>query len=221
MITDKEFRAKPLVYWLRKRFIKRPLSHSQLESIKWSEDEWFENYILEAKKESNPAMRFGSLVGDSIGTFKSMVPQLVPPGVKEYEMRGYISDDLGDIHMIGFADHYCNQTFVLHENKTSDNRKKWNKKSVDEHTQLTMYALLLHIQDKIKPDDIKMQLNYIPVRIVGTTYRLSDPPEVISFATKRTNTQVIQYVGYVKEVVKKMDKIIIEKYESRKPGLRK
>lgn len=136
-------------------------------------------------------------------------------------MRGYISDALGDIHMIGFADHYCDKTLVLHENKTSDNRKKWNKKSVDTHTQLTMYALLLHIQDKVKPDDIKMQLNYIPVRIVGTTYKLPDPVEVLSYPTKRTNIQVIQYVGYVKDVVKEMDKVIIEKYGERKTGLRK
>lgn len=221
MITEKIFRMEPLDYWLRGRFIRRPLSHSQLESFKWDKDEWFNSYILGIRSESNPAMRFGSLVGDSIGTPESMVPQLVPPGVKEYEMRGYISDALGDIHMIGFADHYCDKTLVLHENKTSDNRKKWNKKSVDTHTQLTMYALLLHIQDKVKPDDIKMQLNYIPVRIVGTTYKLPDPVEVLSYPTKRTNIQVIQYVGYVKDVVKEMDKVIIEKYGERKTGLRK
>lgn len=212
---------RPCSYWLRDRFKDRPLSHSQLESFKYDEDRWFNTYILGEKVEPNATMRFGTLVGDSIGTDKSMVPELTPPGVKEYKLTGYIRDNLGDIHLVGYADHYCDQTLVLHENKTSDNRKKWNQESVDKHPQLTMYALLLFTQDKISPKDLKMFLNYIPTELTGVNYRLPDPVEYFQWETKRTNLQVAEYVQYIKDTVADMDMVIKLRYESTRTGLRK
>jgi hypothetical protein len=147
-------------------------------------------------------MLFGSKVGDSIGTENNLVPTLTPPGVKEYELRA----NIGKIRMIGFCDHYCTETKVLNENKTTDNPNKWNQKSVDAHGQMTMYALLLYLQDKVKPEDVTMYLNYIPVTIGGDfQYQLPDPPTYTAIPTKRTTTDILRYVGYVEETVKKME----------------
>ena len=154
-------------------------------------------------------MLFGSLVGDSIGTEKSLVPTLVPPGIKEYELRAKI----GDIYLVGYADHYCPFKKILHENKTSENTTKWTQKAVNEHGQLTMYALLLFLQDKTPPSDVTMYLNYIPV-IKGGDFmiRLPEPPTYTQFKTTRTNLQIVEYVGYIKNIVKKMNEYI-EKYD--------
>lgn len=157
--------------------------------------------MLNKPEPPNAAMLYGSKVGDSIGTPDSLVPTLVPPGVKEYELRA----NIGPIHMVGFCDHYCPETLVLNENKTTDNPTKWNQKSVDAHGQMTMYALLLFLQNKTKPEDVTMFLNYIPVLIKGVDYALPTPPTYTAIPTKRTTTDIMNFVTYVKETVTAME----------------
>lgn len=190
------------------RFRKRPLSHSQLASFEYSPEQWFNTYVLGKRTKATPAMEFGSLVGDSIGTEKSMVPHLRPPGVKEYELRA----NLDDIFLVGYADHYCPETLTLHENKTSDNPKRWTQAKVDKHPQLDMYALLLYLQDQVTPEDLTMQLNFIPVERGGDMiYRMPEQPIYHGFETRRTTQHIIDYVRYVQDTVKKMKEYVKDK----------
>lgn len=184
------------------RFKERPASYSFFSSWEYDKEEWYQNYFKGNKQPANGAMRFGSLVGDSIGTPDSLVPTLTPPGVKEYEMRA----EVGGIMLIGFADHYDPLTKTLHENKTTANIKKWTKQSVDEHKQLDMYALLLMLQDKTHPKEITMYLNYIPVLKKGLgEFKLPKPATYISYSTKRTALQVAQYAQYLVDTIKEME----------------
>lgn len=189
------------------RFKERPASYSFFSSWEWDKEEWYDNYILGKKKESNGAMLFGSLVGDSIGTPNSLVPTLTPPGVKEYEMRA----EVDGIMLVGFADHYCPLTKTLHENKTTTNKKKWTKQSVDEHKQLDMYALLLMLQDKTHPSEVTMYLNYIPVELKGVGYKLPKVPTYVQIETKRTALQVAQYAQYIKDTVREMEAWVLNR----------
>lgn len=184
------------------RFDQRPLSYSQLSSFEWSPAEWYETYILGKKKEPNAAMLFGSKIGDQIGTDENPIPGMNLPGVKEYELRA----NLGPIKLVGYADFYCPDTLILNENKTTDKPDKWNKKSVDAHGQMTMYALLLFLQNKTKPEDVTMYLNYIPV-FVGNDfqYYLPNPPTYTAIETRRTTTDIMRYVQYIKDTVSKME----------------
>ncbi len=184
-----------------KRFLKRPLSYSQLGAWEYDKKEWYDRYVLGKKSGTNAAMRAGTIIGDSIGTDKSLVPALTPPGMKEYELRA----SLGDIHMVGYCDHYCPDTRVLHENKTSTNRKKWNQKSVDTHKQLDMYALMLFLQHDVRPEDITMYLNYIPV-IEGQDmqYYLPNPVEFYQYPTQRTENHIVSLVGEIERTVEDM-----------------
>lgn len=188
------------------RFKERPASFSFFSSWEYNKNEWYDNYILGNWKESNAAMRFGTLVGDSIGTPNSMVPSLVPPGEKEYKMRAKI----GDIYLVGYADHYCPKTKTLHENKTTVKKDKWTKQSVDEHKQFDMYALLLMLQDKVAPKDITMYLNYIPVELKGVGYKLPKKPTYIQIPTKRTALQVAEYATYIKKTVVDMEQYVLQ-----------
>ena len=184
------------------RFKTRPLSWSQLSTFAYNKDDWYKRYVLNEADPPNAAMLYGSVVGDSIGTEKSMVPTLVPAGVKEYELRGNIDK----IHMVGFADHYCPNTLVLNENKTTDKPNKWNQKSVDQHGQLTMYALLLFLQDRVKPETVTMYLNYIPVEVGNDfIYRLPDPPTYTAIPTKRTTLDILNFITYVQKTVVEME----------------
>lgn len=184
------------------RFRKRPLSHSQLSSWEYSKEQWYDNYILRKPRGTSTAMQAGSIIGDSIGTPQSLVPSLAPPGVKEYPL----TCQLGDIYLIGYADHWCPDTLELNENKTTTNAKKWTQGTADRHPQLTMYALMLFLRHNIRPEDVTMYLNSIRV-IEGPDlrYYLPNPPEVKRIATKRTAEQVADYVNYIHQTVADME----------------
>lgn len=195
-----------------KRFITRPLSYSQLSAWDYNKDEWYDRYILGKRQRPNAAMQAGTLIGDSIGTPKSLIPALVPPGVKEYELRA----SLGDIHIVGYCDHYCPETRVLHENKTSTNRKKWNQKSVDAHKQLDMYALMLFLTHDVRPEDLTIYLNYIPV-IEGQDmrYYLPNPVEFYQYPTKRTEKHIVEMAQYIEDTVKEMEAFIEQRMSTQ------
>jgi hypothetical protein len=190
------------------RFDKRPLSHSQLSSFEYSPEQWYQSYILGIRQPANTAMLMGNKIGDSIGTPDSLVPDLVPPGVKEFELHA----KLGDISIVGFCDHFDMETKTLHENKTSSTKDRWTQKKVDEHPQLTMYCLMLFLQHKIKPEDITIYLNFIPVEEQGDfTLALPNPPKFTQFKTRRTTRQILEYAVYVQETVKKMDEYVLNR----------
>lgn len=170
----------------------RPMSWSQVSSWEYNPRGWFNKYISGIKEPSNPAMEFGNLVGDTLGLPTSMVPLLNPHlvGIKEYEL----SPSLGKIKLTGFCDHYCPKVLTLNENKTSQNTKKWNQKSVNEHGQLTLYSLMIYLQNGTKPEDLTIKLNYIPVA-QGQDFHiyLPDPDTFHIYPTKRTTQEALQF----------------------------
>lgn len=189
------------------RFIKRPLSYSQLSCWDYNKEEWYKRYIIGQPYKTNSAMNAGNVVGDSIGTEKSLVPDLVPPGVKEFKLTAQI----GDIYLIGYADHYCPETKVLHENKTSTNRRKWTQGAVDRHKQLDMYCLMLALTHDTAPEDVEIYLNYIPV-IEGQDmkYYLPDPVTYRQFETKRTTEQIEAFAKEIQSTVEEMHEYVTQ-----------
>jgi hypothetical protein len=206
------------------RFNKRPLSYSQLSSWEYNKDEWYDNYILNKRTVPNASMIAGNVIGDLIGTTKSPIKELVDIGVKEYPLTAR----LGDIKMIGFIDGYNPDTKVLHENKTSATKYRWNQRKADEHGQLTMYCLMLFLAHNIPPEDITMYLNYIPViktqkprpEFAGLPLYLCDentcedhialpnPPTFKQYKTSRNTKQVRDYIDYIHTTVADMDAFI-------------
>lgn len=113
-----------------------------------------------------------------------------------------------DITLIGYADHYCPDTLTLHENKTSYTKGRWTQGKVDKHDQLTMYALLLQLQDGVEPEDITMYLNFIETRMVGVKYDVHQPPRWKQFETKRTKQDVTNYQQRILDTIEMMDEYI-------------
>ena len=190
------------------RFIKRPLSYSQLSCWEWSHEDWYQNYIKNKPRGKSAAMEIGNVIGDSIGTDNSLVPGLNPPGQKEYPLTA----QLKDIYIVGYCDHWCPDTLELNENKTAVNTKKWTQGSVDKHGQLTMYCLMLFLRYGIPPEDVKIYLNYIRV-IEGADmrYYLPNPVEFKRFETKRTSEDILKYTDYIQRVVTEMHEYVINR----------
>lgn len=199
----------------KNRFVKRALSYSQLSSWEFSRDEWYKNYILNIRGPANAAMLFGNYIGDRIGTPENLVTGLEPVGVKEYELKA----KMGDISLIGFCDHYDPETKTLNENKTSSTKDRWTQKKVDEHGQLTMYCLMLYLQYQVKPEDVTIYLNFIPVIEQGDfTIALPDPVRFTTFETKRTTRDILMYGAYIQNTVKLMDEFIHSQPLTTNPG---
>jgi hypothetical protein len=186
---------------MKKRFETRPLSYSQLASFEYSREDWFDNYVLGKRTPPTPEMLIGTKLGDLIGTDDNPIEGLNPPGQKEYPVEA----ELEGIRLVGFIDHFCPNMLVLHENKTSPNKKRWTQRKADEHHQLTMYALMLNMRDGIEPEDIEMWLNFIPVELVGVTYK---PTTWRAFETRRTKQHLEAYKQYIMRTVEAMDEYI-------------
>jgi len=183
------------------RFEERPLSWSQLSSFEYDPEQWYSSYMLGQRDPATPAMEFGNLIGDAIGTEDTPVPHLTPPGVKESRLTGH----LDDILMVGYADHYCTKTTWLEENKTSVNHSRWTQKKADDHGQLTMDALMLFLRDKVKPEDITMRLNFIKGDVgQDFIYRLAEPDPLVVFKTSRTTKDIVEFSAWIIETVDKM-----------------
>src|SRR6056297_2398400 len=187
---------------MKERFQQRALSHSQLSSWEYDKVNWYNSYVLGMKQPPTAEMLAGSKIGDAIGTPDSPLPELNPPGVKEYALQY----DWEGIPLIGYADHFCPDMLELHENKTSPNKKRWTQSKVDKHDQLTMYALLLHLKEGIEPEDITMYLNFIPVCLTGVTLNVCGGYR--QFETKRTKQDLVRYQQYIRDTIEQMDEYI-------------
>lgn len=182
----------------------RDVSWSQLSSWKYSKEQWFYKYVKGSAEDPNPAMVFGNVVGDTLGLDTSLVPKLNPHliGVKEYPMRVKMNDHW----LIGFADHYCPEKKVLNENKTSQKTDRWTQKEVDEHGQLTMYALLLLLKDKVMPHELEIWLNFIHVAEGGDfQLYIPDPDGFKRFKTKRELVDVVRFGDSITKTLTEME----------------
>ena len=188
---------------LIKKWKERDVSWSQLSSWYYSKEQWANKYIFDKPEPANQAMLFGNVVGDTLGLPHTMVPSLNQHlvGIKEYELRV----PLGDRMLVGFCDHYCPDRKVLNENKTSQKKDRWTQKEVDGHNQLTMYALMLYLQSKTRPEDLAVYLNFIPV-IEGQDFQLRvDAENVKTFATSRTLKQCLMFGAEINKTLKEME----------------
>lgn len=202
------------------KFKQRPLSYSSLASWEWSKKEWAEKYI-EGKEKFSPELAFGKSFANSIEDGTCKVKKLMNDlqKTKEFEFRCRF----GDIELIGFADAFCDITFkILDEIKTGNINNPWDQKRVDNHSQLTMYALQNFIMHKIRPEDTIFTLYWVPTiktEIENGDFSSFDysidykyPIEVHKFKTTRTTKDIMTFGAYLKKTYAEMLKFV-EEYE--------
>ena len=181
---------------------KRPLSWSAISQFRYDKESWYQKYILGGEQEVTIEMDFGKNIGERIASDPTFLPQIVRHNKMEHEFKC----KLGDIHLLGFADSFCDITFKhLAEYKTS--RKKWDQKRVDGHQQLDMYLLMNYLMNKVKPEEVNVTLWVIPTEFQKEELIYLEK-EIKKYQTKRTMVDILKFAEEIKRVYKQMGEYI-------------
>lgn len=183
----------------------RPLSWSAIASFRYNPEQWYSKYILKEKQEDTSEMRFGKLIADSFQTKKPLAPVVLYPVVEQK-----LSVMFSGIPLVGYMDTYDPKTYDFREFKTG--KKKWNQKRSDEHGQLKMYALMLFITHKVKPEDYSIHLDWIPTQDNGDfSISFVKPIKIHSFRVKLTMRDILNFGLYIKETYAEMEQYTLAK----------
>jgi len=190
-LKRKEFPSPEVKKEQIEKWLKRPMSWSQISQFKnYGKESWYSRYILDEKSPPNKEMLFGSKIGKLLETDPTYITDVPRSKTMEYELHA----DLGGFSIIGYADSYGD--LILNEYKTGKN--EWTQKRVNEHGQLTMYALMLYLKEKIDPKDLDISLHWLPTcEDEYGEIQFVQPMKVVSFKTKRTKKDVLLFASEI------------------------
>lgn len=187
----------------------RAMSWSMVSSYKFNKEQWWFKYVYHGKctKEfcnvkqavyafcplvkTSPEMEFGKEVGGKLEKDPTYMPEVLREGVMEYKLEARWKG----IKLIGYADSLHDREFILNEFKTG--RNAWTQKKVNDHGQLTMYALIFYIIQTQSPDWI-MRLWWLKTKLDDEgNVRFVENMEPQVFYTTRTFTQCLEFADYL------------------------
>lgn len=179
-------------------FLKRPLSWSAISSFEYSPEQWYDRYILNKKQPENAEMLFGKAFAKSVEARKPLVPVEIYKEV-EYPLNVMFNG----IKMTGYIDSYEPHS-ALREYKTS--KTVWAKEKAEQHGQLVMYALMLYVQHKVKPEELTIHLDCIQTEQTGDFKIQFVKPEIIhTFPVTLTMLDILRFGQRILATVKAMD----------------
>jgi len=197
------------------KFHRRPLSWSSISSFTFSpesKEKWYSNYILDRREPPSPELIFGSKIGKLLETDPTYLPEIP----RHNKMENQWDCVYKGIKITGRCDSFCITTkSKLLEYKTGKRGTyEWSQKKVNEFGQISFYCALNFITYKVKPEDMEIQLIWMPTKKETSGSFLdtiSFDGDIQFFKTKRTMTQIIKFLNYVEDVYKDMESFIEEK----------
>lgn len=179
---------------------KRPLSWSAISSFEYDPEQWYQNYVLGIRPTSKE-MTFGSQVDKRLQEDPTFLPAVERYPIMQHEMRAR----LGKLELVGFADGFDRSGLRLKDDKTG--KKAWDQARADETGQLSMYALLLWLTEKIQPEKLELSISWLPTKEMGDfTIQFRDDPVVPHiFYTRRTMRDILEFGQRINRVYKEME----------------
>lgn len=169
------------------------LSWSSISSFEWDPEQWYQSYIKGIRQESRE-LTFGSFVDKKLQDDPKYLPTVERYPIMQHEMRIMFDG----IPLVGFADGYSPNRKILADYKTG--KKAWTQKRADEIGQLTMYALMLYLIDKVKPGDMIFRIVWLPTVESGDfSIQFKDEPvKPKVFNTARSMLDILQFGQRIK-----------------------
>lgn len=165
----------------------------------YDKEKWYRQYVLGERGLSNPAMDAGRVIGERLATDPKYLPKVPRPEIYEQELRA----DLDGIDLVGHLDGWSPGVPGIDEYKTTQNAKKWTQESVDGWGQITFYCLLVWLNFKIHPADLKLSLTAIHLKESGS-FKLEPTGKVVTFNTKRNMADLLRFAAEIKAIHKEM-----------------
>jgi hypothetical protein len=183
-------------------FTKRPLSWSGISSFEYDPEQWYEKYVL-GEKPSSKEMTFGSIVDKKIQDDPYFLPKVPRYPLMQFPLKATFNK----IPMVGFPDGLDLENMKLADYKTG--KAKWDQKRADETGQLTMYLFLLYIVKKVKPEEFKCYIHWLPTKENGDfSITLINENDVQTFETKRTMRDLLEFGARINTTVKAMNEYL-------------
>lgn len=199
----------------KEKFKNKPMSWSYYSSFLYNKERWFKKYYLGQEQASSDAMDFGKEVGEKLASDETFMPE-----VKRYKhFEQLLEAKIGKMKLIGYMDTSDLENKKLREFKTGNNKNPWTQKRVDEHGQLTMYALMIMLSHNIKPEELEIHLDWLPTLesdFSSVEDFLTSKPKVRfdkksklhSFKTKRTTKDCLMFGAELTRTWKAMEEYI-------------
>jgi len=177
--------------------IKKYLSFSQYSTF-LSSPKQYQKLYLDGFKLKTKYLDFGKKIADTLESREqedyNTATALKLISKKEHQELELLVD-FYKIPLFGKLDGYENGT--IYEYKTGKNA--WTQKKVDNHEQLTFYAIMVSKHFKIKVEDIKIKLIWLET-IEDTDGSIMLTGRKEEFQTKRTNKDLIKIYPKIKKV---------------------
>jgi len=189
------------------------ISWSQLSAYETSPYQYAKRYIYEDNPE-NPRMKLGRDVAEMLEEgieqedkelefFRTFLPEYPE---KEYKIEGEISG----IKILGKLDGWDEKNLHIGEYKTGA-KGTWNQKRVDEHGQLSFYALLVYLKYGKLPK--RITLHWLPTAITPEK-GLHLTGDIHHFETTRTQKDLIDIGARIKRAWKGIIELCDEEYKA-------
>ncbi len=180
-------------------FDKRPLSWSALSSFEYDPEQWYKTYAL-GIRQSSKEMTFGSLIDKRFQDDPAFFPEIPRGELLQHKMKMTFAG----IPLIGVPDVLAIEIEkILGDLKTG--KKKWDQKRADETGQLTFYLFLIFLKYKIRPEDFKLFIAWLPTQDNGDfTITLIKNCKPVIFKTKRTMADLLKMGERIKATTKAM-----------------
>lgn len=183
-------------------FNKRPLSWSAISSFEYDPAQWYSKYILHETPTDSAEMRWGRMVADSFQTKTPLAPVTLYPVVEQK-----LSVVFNDVPLVGWIDTYDPKTHNFREFKTG--KRPWTQKRADEHGQLQMYALMLYVTHKVKPENYTIHLDWLPTKANGDfSIDFVKPIVVHSFQVKLKMSDILIFGNRINNTIKAMQEYV-------------
>lgn len=199
----------------------RALSWSAISAFQWNKQQWYDKYVLGILSEKTPELEFGSLIDQRVQDEPDFLPNLVRYPIMQHKMQA----ELNGIKLLGIADTYraeipydyhafetglysmeemeavvCKP--ALRDYKTG--RKAWDQKRANETGQLTMYALLLWLTEKIRPEEVDFYIDWMPTHYVDKEIQFIKEGDIRTFHTKRTMHDILEFGQKIQDTYREM-----------------
>lgn len=187
------------------------LSWSSLSAFRdYDKEEWYQRYVLGVKGEINPAMQAGIEIGERWAMDPTFLPNVERPEVFEYDFEGK-KVKFNGINLVGHVDGLSLiKKKKLQELKTAQSDKKWTKETVRKWGQIDFYCLLLWLTKKIKPEDLEIELIYVPV-VMNGDFKVEQCGEAVVIPTVRTTHDVLLFGVEIQKIYKEMLGFVAQK----------